>query len=204
MRRWTVGLTLAFAFVIGWTSQAQAQRNPYELNAHVGAFRYDLGLGLDNDSAAENTDTDVMLGARFGLTYPSGWGFGGNFDWVIADQVALPAGFEDEDINLNIYLYSGEISYTFPATSQARFFVNAGAGAQTISVSDVPGFDDIENETNLMIPVGGGLKWMNSATAPRWAIRGDVRDNIVFGDDVEGNTETDQNFEFSGGVSLIF
>ncbi|MFN2383290.1 MAG: outer membrane beta-barrel protein [Gemmatimonadota bacterium] len=202
MRRWTVGLMLAFAFAIGWTSQAQAQRNPYEFNVHVGALKYDLGLDSDNDS--ENTDTDVMLGARFGLSYPSGWGFGANFDWVMADQVELPSGFEDEDLNINIYLYSGEISYTFPATSQARFFVNAGAGAQTISVSDVPGFDDIENETNLMIPVGGGLKWMNSATAPRWAIRGDVRDNIVFGDDAEGEDETDQNFEFSGGVSLIF
>jgi hypothetical protein len=182
-------MMLAFACAIGWTSQVQAQRNTYEFNAHVGVSNADLG----------SESGKLLVGARFGLYYPSGWGFGGNFDWVNADQGRLP---EDPSPNINIYLYSGEISYTFPATSQARFFVNAGAGAQTRSVSDVPGFGDFKSETNLLIPVGGGVKWMNSATAPRWAIRGDLRDNIVFGSNQGG--KMDQNLEFSGGVSLIF
>lgn len=196
MMRNTYVYALAAVFALAFATNANAQANPYEFNVHVGGLQYDLGFDED-----DNTDTDVMIGARLTQHFESGWGWGGNFDWVLADE--LQTGGEDIDVNL--YLYSGEVNYTFPTTGQAKFFLSGGIGAATFKVDDIPGgVDDDFSDTNLMVPLGAGFKWYNDATSPTWAIRGDVRDNIVFGDDDEGEDETDQNFEYSIGVSFVF
>lgn len=196
MIRSVYALAIAAAFGLAFATNATAQANPYELNVHVGGLQYDLGF--DDD---DNTDTDVMLGARLTQHFESGWGWGGNFDWVLADEFQTPSG---EDIDVNLYLYSGEVNYTFPTTGRAKIFLSGGLGAATLSVSDIPGVDDDFDDTNLMVPLGVGFKWYNDARDPTWAIRGDLRDNIVFGDEEEGEDETDQNFEYSIGVSFVF
>lgn len=164
-----------------WSGQARAQATPYELNVHAGAL-----------SREDAEDTDVLIGARIMLQYPSGWGWGGNFDWVNAD----------EDVNL--YLYSFEIDHTFGRGSQLRPFVGGGIGAATVKISDAPeGADD--SDTNVLIPLAGGVKWLDQPSQPNWAIRGEIRDNIIFsesdGDDDDGASN---NWEFSGGVSFFF
>jgi hypothetical protein len=61
-----------------------------------------------------------------------------------------------------------------------------------------------------MVPVGVGLKWYNRPSGPTWALRGDLRDNIIFvnadEDDVDllGDDDTQNNWEFSGGISFLF
>lgn len=191
MRFWSVRLALGAFALLGWTGLAHAQANQYELNVHAGGLRYDLGV---DDDAFENTDTDVMLGARFLLTPGGTWGFGGNFDWVNVDRFGT--GFGD-DIDVDMYLYSGELNYTFASQGQGKFFVLGGLGGRTIKVED-------ESESRLAMPLGGGFKWLNRAHVPSWAIRGEVRDHVVFGDENEGEDDFDQNFEFSGGVSFFF
>lgn len=173
--------TVAALLALIWSGEARAQATPYELNVHVG------GLSLDD---AE--DTDVLIGARIMLQYPSGWGWGGNFDWVSADE------------DLDLYLYSFEIDHTFGRGSQLRPFVGGGIGAATAKISDAPeGVDD--SDTNVLIPIAGGVKWLNQPSQPSWAIRGEIRDNIIFTDegDDDGASATN-NWEFSGGVSFFF
>lgn len=191
-----LGVTAAGLFLV--PAQARAQ-NWYELNGHVGGFRYDI----------EDSDTDVLLGARLMLQYGSGWAWGGNFDWVNVDRVDI--GGTDEDIDFDLFLYSLGIEYMFPSTSQFRFFGGAGVGAATGRVSDLPPpFDDDESKTHLLVPLGVGFKWYNDPilSTATWAIRGDVRDNIIFvGDEsvIFGDEdEAKNNFEFSGGISFLF
>lgn len=184
------GLGLAF---LG-PAEARAQETPYELNIHAGGFRYDI----------EDSDTDFLLGARFMLQYPSGWGWGGNFDWVNVDRIP----FGGDDIEIDLYLYSFELDYTFPSTSRAKFFVGGGVGAATGRISDLPGPDDEESETNVLVPLAAGIKFGDRPVRPKWAIRGEIRDNIIFVDGggpvFGGEDEAKNNFEFSGGVSFFF
>lgn len=196
-RRWLAIALLAGTPILLAPISLRAQATPYELNLHVGAFVHDLEDG---------DDTDAMLGVRFLLQYPSGWGWGGNFDWVAADQID-----GEEDIDVNLFLYSFEIDYTIQTNSRARPFVGAGLGAATGRVSDIPrneGRDDEESETNLLIPLAFGLKYFDDPTRPTWAIRGEIRDNIIFVDEdsvvFPGRDETRHNLEFSGGVSFFF
>ena len=199
MNRFTFAIAFTAALVAGTAGRLHAQAEhygpaPWELNLHVGALFVDGGE--DGES-----DTDPMYGARLGYNTPGGFGFGGNFDYVQSD-----ADLDGEDVDVSTYLYSGELNYTFPSSNPLHIFLLAGVGAATTSYSDVPeGFDD--SFTDLMIPFGGGLKWFSGGS---WGIRTEIRDNMVFVDDVidveEGDTDTEtfHNVELSGGVSFFF
>lgn len=178
-------LTLLIALIAAPAAQAQ---NWYELNLHGGA------LSLDDAD-----DTDGILGARMMLQYNSGLAWGGNFDWVPSN-----ADFEGDDFDVNLYLYSFGLEYMFPTTSPLKFFVGTGIGAATVKVSDLPEGED-DSETDLLLPLAGGVKWYNGSPANAgWALRGDIRDNIIFVDSGADDNEATHNFEFSGGISFLF
>ena len=189
MRR-TTAIAFAIALGLGWAGQASAQaehygNRPYELNVHVGALMWDDDVDLD---------TALLLGARIFLNMPSGWAFGGNFDWT---QSTL-AEIGEEDIDLTTFLYSGEVEYTFGSPSRIHPFVGAGIGAATFKPEGDGG-----DETELLIPLAGGIKWFPRTTNSNWAIRGEIRDNIIrFSED--DFDETTHNFEISGGISFLF
>ena len=177
-----VGLLMTLA-----AAPARAQ-NWYELNLHGGA------LSLDDAD-----DTDGLLGARMLLQYNNGLAWGGNFDWIPSN-----ADFGGDDIDVNLYLYSFGLEYMFPTTSSLKLFVGTGVGAATIKVSDLPDEAD-DSDTNLLVPLAGGVKWYNSAPGrSTWALRGEVRDNIIFVDSGRDDSEATNNFEFSGGISFLF
>lgn len=199
---WTRGpiVTIAAALlVLAWSAEARAQATPYELNLHAGVFNAD----------DERDDSDVLLGARIMLQYPSGWGWGGNFDWIAQDEFRTGP---DSDADANLYLYSFEIDYTFAPGSQLRPFVGGGIGAATFKITDIgPDDDEDFSETNVLVPLAGGVKWFNNPANPTWAIRGEVRDNIIFVDDeggdglfVRDDDGATNNWELSGGVSFFF
>jgi hypothetical protein len=187
MRSWSLRWMTALALLPGGAGFAHAQANLYELNVHVGSFTYDLGF---ND--LDNSDDDVLLGARFLLTPGGTWGFGGNFDWA---NVGRSASLSGNDVDL--YLYSGEFNYTLPTRGQAKFFLSGGAGGATVKSDD-------RSETRLTTPLGGGFKWLSDPAVPSWGIRGDIRDHIIHGDESEGEDGLQNNWEFSGGVSFFF
>ncbi len=161
---------------------------PYELNLHAG------GLFPDDD------DSQGIFGTRFMLHKASGWGFGGNFDWVpISDE---DTGL-DEAVDVNRYLYSFEVDYTFQSTNPLRFFVGGGLGAASTRINDAPEeIDDLE--TDFLLPLAIGLKWFNRMDNPSWAIRFDVRDNIIWFESPNGDTDPENNWEITGGFSILF
>lgn len=210
--RYMLALTLGVVFAFGSATSLFAQHNHWEFNAHAGAFAYDLGL--DDDDADENTDTDVLAGLRLARHWENGLGLGINGDWVFADQFDLPDTAENEDINVDLYLYYADLYYTFPSAGRASFFLSGGIGAATTRVSDIPavgGGSTDESSSDLLIPLGVGLRFNNDAEDPTWGLRIDAKDHLIWRDDIDivdpqpiEGTELKNNFELSGGISFFF
>lgn len=205
---WALSLSALVAFLV--PCAAQAQHDYWEFNVHAGALAYDLGI--DDETDEDNTDTDVLVGLRLARHWANGWGVGLNGDWIFADE--LPVRFEDieEDIDVDLYLWSLGLDYTFPSAGIANFFATAGVGGATTRVTDIPPNDEDQSQTDLLIPLGIGLKIHNDANDPSWALRIDARDNLIWRDDIdivdptplEDDTEWRNNWELSGGISFFF
>lgn len=186
-------LPAALALALPTASHAQATHyvnRPLEINVHAG------GLVFDEDLTG---DTEILLGARAAWNFPNGLGIGGNLDY---SQLELTD--ESETFDVDVLLYSAEIDYTFPSESTTHFFVLAGVGGARFSFSDLEDVDE-DSETELLIPLGGGVKWFQRTTDQNWGLRFEVRDNIiqVSGDGDEEDATT-HNIEFSGGLSFFF
>lgn len=178
-------LVLALAMLAGAIDAGRAQGDPYaarplEVNAHVG------GLALDG------ADTEVMAGARVVYHTAGGLGFGGNFD--VAPVEESEARFGTLGFEGNLFLASGEVTYTFPSDNPVHLFLSLGVGAATFSP------DEGDSESELLIPIGGGFAWFHEET--HWAIRADVRDQVIRVEN--GESDTFHNWEFSGGISYLF
>ncbi len=201
-------IALAALSVAVSPSVARGQHSYTELNLHGGSLTFDRG-GSFFDTG---NDTDVLVGLRLARHSENGWGIGGNFDWVFADQLSLPLELGGGDIDFDVLLYSLEVDYTFPSTSRTNFFVGAGAGAATERLSDLPPLDEDESNTNFLLPVFGGFKVHNRAIGPTWAFRVDVRDNLIWRDEFslsdvdssDGDTEVQNNWEVTAGLSFFF
>ena len=199
--------------LLAWsTPAAMAQSDNWEFNLHAGIYQPDLGLDIseiDVDDATDDTDTDPVVGARLIKHWANGFDLGFNFDWVLLDKFDLPAGSENEDVNVNLYYYSADLGYTFPSGSPIKFGVSAGAGAATTSFDDLPDeFGDDAGGTNFMVPIGVNLKWQNDPYDPSWGIRVDARDNIVwvdeFSEDQEVEKKPQNTWELTAGLSFFF
>ncbi len=206
------GFALGAALALALTARPASAQSPashyshnnYELNLHAGA------LILDDDFAAslgEADDTDLLLGTRFLYNTAPGWGFGANFDWVPAASIELRG--TDEDLDVNLFLYSAEVDYTFPSPNRLHFFLGGGVGAATISLGDEPEGVENDSETDVLVPLAAGLKWFSRTTRQSWALRAEIRDNIIWQetfdvDDGDEDPEATHNLELSAGVSLFF
>jgi hypothetical protein len=191
MREWRLTLAMAVVVTLASAGVARAQGRyirPYEFNVHAGAFFPDQ---------FRQDDTEAMFGGRILVNLLSGWSFGGSFDWVPRDQIP----FGDRDIDINTYLYSGGVEYNFSSQSTTRLFVGAGLGAATTKLSDAP--ENVDDQTDLMVPLAVGVKWFDRPANPSWGIRAELRDNIIWFDDGGGETDATNNFEISGGVSFL-
>jgi hypothetical protein len=184
-------LAAAVVLTLAGAGAAQAQGRyirPYEFNIHAGAFFPDQ---------FRNDDTEPIFGGRILVNLLSGWSFGGSFDWSPGNEIE----FGPEDIDINRYLYSGGVEYNFASESTTRLFGGAGLGAVTTKFSNAP--ENREDQTDLMVPLAVGIKWFDRPANPSWGIRAELRDNIIWFENGGGETDATNNFEISGGVSLL-
>lgn len=211
----TPGFLLGALLALGLTARAAHAQSPashyhnnnYEFNLHGGA------LFLDDEFArlrGETDDIDGLVGLRFLYNTAPGWGFGANLDWVPAAQIDLRG--TDADLDLDVFLYSAEVDYTFPSPNRLHLFVGGGVGAATISLGDGPeGLGNLidDSETDFLVPLAVGLKWFSRTTRQSWALRAEFRDNIIWRDrfdpdEGDDDPEATHNFELSGGISFFF
>jgi hypothetical protein len=176
-------------------TEAAGRTSNWELNLHAAAMRPAL---------FDETTQALQFGGRIFRNFANGLSVGGNVDWANADDVTL-APFAG--LGASLLLYSAELEYGIPISPRSTFFVAGGVGAATVSLDGAP-FGAAESSTGLLVPVGGGVKFHNRALAPSWAIRFDVRDNVILLETLgsEGSTETEprHNVEASIGVSFLF
>lgn len=166
-----------------------------ELNVHAGAM-----LAQDPDEpvlAAFDGGVEFLVGARVVLNPDGGPGLS-----LSGDRLSLDAG--------TVWLYSAALEYTLPSTRAAHLFVGIGLGGATtdfdddFSLAGAGGLDvDLDTETDLLVPIYFGFKGFNRQTDPDWALRVEIRDNVIFSEDVSGSTETFNNWEISAGLSWI-
>jgi opacity protein-like surface antigen len=213
MGRIAYGLAVsAIALLLG-PAALSAQWGNWELNVHGGIYQRDLGLSSDAFDLSDDdddTDTDPLVGARLQYNTGAGISVGANFDWVFVSEIDFPAGSVAEDANVNLYLYSGELHYTFPSESSVKFFLGAGVGGATRQITDLgPTGDDEVSSTDLLVPVLAGIKFVNDALDPSWGFTLEARDNIIWIDEldvVEGDTDKEptNTWALQGGLSLFF
>lgn len=186
--------------LLSWTGAAAqtgaaVRASNWELNLHAAAMRPAL---------FDETTQALQFGGRIFRNFGNGLSIGGNVDWAKADDVTL-APFAG--LGASLLLYSLELEYGFPISPRSTFFVGAGVGAASVSLDDAP-FGAAASSTGLLVPAGGGLKFHNRALSPSWALRFDVRDNVILletlGTDGETETEPRHNVEVSVGVSFLF
>jgi len=216
MRKIAYGLVLSAAALLIGPSALSAQWGNWEFNVHGGVYQRDLGLDVeefDLEDEFDDTDTDPLVGARLLYNTTSGISFGGNFDWVFADQLDLPDTADDDDIDVSIYLYSGEVHYTIPSESRLKFFLGAGVGGATRQLTDVPTVENPDGEnlesTDLLVPVFLGIKFVNDAFDPSWGITVEGRDNIIWVDEfdfveLDEDKQATNTWAFMGGLSFFF
>jgi hypothetical protein len=153
----------------------------------------------------EESSQALQVGGRIARNFANGLTIGGNVDWAAANDVTLaPFG----GLNASLLLYSAEIGYRVPISPRATFFLSGGAGAAMLAIDEPPP-TVAQSSTGLLIPVGGGIKIHNRAIAPSWALRFDVRDNVILLETTQGaaeevQTEPRHNLEFSAGLSFLF
>lgn len=180
-------------------TEAQPGEGPrhasWELNLHAAVLR----PGLFDESAGA-----LQFGGRLVRNFGSGVSFGGSVDWARPEDVTL-ATLAGQSASL--LLYSAELDYRFRVSPRTEFFLGAGVGAATLTL-DQPPLGVAESSTGLLVPVGGGFKILNRPVSPTWALRFDVRDNVILLEalNADGDIETEprNNVEASVGVSLLF
>lgn len=162
----SLSFLLALTVALAGASSAQAQIEPYanspwELNVNSGI------------QTVEDAGTNYILGTRLTYNAPNGVGLGTNLSWVPVDGESL-------------FLYSGEMDYSFSLSSQSVLFVGAGLGGASAA-----------DQTDFHTPLTAGFKWFPGDN-PSWSFRTEVRDNVIYG------SETTNNWEVSAGFSLHF
>ncbi|MGH7556861.1 MAG: hypothetical protein ACREMD_03625 [Gemmatimonadota bacterium] len=175
---------------------------PLEVNIHVSALF--LGDPQISDRA------DPAMGARV-IYNQAGLALGGSFDWA---RQGFDAHREDIPGPLflvnDVLFYSGEVGYTFGSGSRVQYFLVGGLGGATIRQAEREPGNDIRSETFLHIPIGGGLKVLDSPYDSRFALRIDMRDHIVWIGEPENrevflrNEGAIDNVELSAGISFFF
>ena len=171
-----------------------ARISNWELNLHAATMRPDL---FDESSGA------LQFGGRFFRNFGSGLSLGANVDWARTGDVTV-APFDG--LSASLILYSAELGYDVRVSPRAVFHLGVGVGQAKLDL-DRPLVGAAESSTGLLVPAGGGIKIHNRDVAPTWAIRFDVRDNVILLETVSGDateTEPRHNVEASVGFSFLF
>lgn len=156
-----------------------------EVNVHGGGAFLD---GLESN--------ELFGGVTALLHVGSGVGLGGTVDWVGA---TVEVGDESEDATL--WYYSGELSYGFPSVTQAQFYGLIGAGVARFQPGSALEDAGAEDETDIMVPIGVGVRWLSRKAHPSWGATLEIRDRIVYTDDEE--TKVSNDWSVALGLSLL-
>lgn len=191
-------LLLAIATVV--PSTALAQGSVWEVTVRGGIVR--------NDVLPEG-DADPVFGVGAFLWSTAGLGVGATLDWIPSDDDSFALGTSGA-LDIDVIEVAAEAWWAVPVASRLRPAFGAGLGAATTRIEGELAGDAVDtSETDLMVPLAVGVTIPNREVAPAWAIRFEVRDDVVFGSDEDpvGDPREDDvlhNVHATVGVSFFF
>ena len=194
MFRYVTVSTIVLALLPLTVSEARSQDrldlSGLEINVHGGGAFLD---GLETN--------ELYGGGSAYLHFGSGLAVGGTADWV-GTTVEVGGEDEDEGLDATIWYYSAELSYGFPSVTQAQFYGFIGAGVARFQPGSELEDAGAEDESNVMVPVGVGVRWLNDKLDPSWGANLEIRDRVVYVDDEE-ETKVSNDWSISLGLSLV-
>ena len=175
MRKITAFLILVAFAALPLVGRAEIREQSFSLSPFIGGYTFDGGQDLE---------TKPVYGLRAGYNLTKNWGLEALFDYVNTD-------LKDNGGSVGVYRYGLDALYHFMPEGKLVPYLVAGAGAMTIN--GPAGMDDGDG-TDPAVNAGLGLKYFLSEN---WAIRGDVRDVVMFG-------SVRNNIEYTVGISYLF
>lgn len=160
-----------------------------EINVHGGAAFLD-----------EFESNELFGGATALLHVGSGVAFGGTVDWV-GTTIDEDENDDEEGVDAALWYYSAELSYAFPSVTQAQFYGLIGAGVARFQPGSELEDAGAEDESDIMVPVGVGVRWLNRKEDPSWGATLELRDRIIYADEEE--TKVSNDWSIALGLSLL-
>jgi opacity protein-like surface antigen len=191
-RHVTAGL-IALALVPTAVREAAAQDrldlSGLEINVHGGVAFLD---GLETNEPFAGGTALIHVG--------SGIALGGTVDWV-GTTVDFDEDDDEDGESATIWYYDAELQYGFPSVTQAQFYGLIGAGVAKFQPSEE--LEDLgsEDESDIMVPVGVGVRWLNDKEDASWGATLEIRDRIIYIDEEETKVSNDWSIAF--GLSLV-
>jgi hypothetical protein len=180
-----IALALGLLAAVPGLAQERLDLSGLEINVHGGAAFLD---------APEQTE--LFAGGTALLHMSSGVALGGTVDWVGTTEEV-----DDDNLDATLWYYSGELQYAFPSASRAQFYGLIGAGIARYQ----PGSDledlGAEDESDFMVPVGLGIRWLNDRDDPAWGATLEARDRVIYRDDEDTKVSSDWSIAF--GLSVV-
>jgi hypothetical protein len=199
--------------LLSHAAKAGAQYDHWELGVHAGVLWVDL---------FEQNTTMPSVGGRVTRHFDNGWGVGPFFDYAWEDAALVYHSMPLTDVQ--IFMYGGEIDYTFPSEGPLYFFAKTGLGAATVTLDSIGTREEErifleESQTRFLLSPGIGFKVLNNPINPYIAFRVDFEDRIIFNfpkrfaaheteeptsNDKVNREEFTNNLHLVGGISFLF
>ena len=171
-------------------SQARAQDRlditGLEISPHAGFIFLD-----------ELENSEFFAGGTALFHVGGGLALGGTVDWA---NSTVEVG--DEDFDVTLWHYSGEIWYGLPTVTRAQFYGALGVGVAQLHPSSE--FEDAggDDESDIMVPIELGVRWVNDKADADWGALFQVRDRVVYGGEEE-DKKVRNDWSVGIGLSLF-
>jgi opacity protein-like surface antigen len=186
---WLIALALVTTAVREAAAQDRLDLSGVEINVHGGVAFLD---GLETNEPFAGGTALIHVG--------SGIALGGTVDWV-GTTVDFDEDDDEDGESATIWYYNAELQYGFPSVTQAQFYGLIGAGVAKFQPSEE--LEDLgsEDESDIMVPVGVGVRWLNDKEDPSWGATLEIRDRIIYIDEEE--TKVSNDWSLAIGLSLV-
>ena len=166
-------LLISHMFILVAPCLAGEREGAFSISPFLGGYSYD---------GTQHFETKPVYGLRLGYDVMKNWSVEGVFDYVATETTQSRQ-------SLNVYSYRLDMLYNFMPEDALVPYLAVGGGWATKEPTHGKEYSDAT------FNFGGGLKYYFTDTV---ALRGDVRQLLVFAD------HTVNNWEYSVGLSFLF
>jgi opacity protein-like surface antigen len=186
---WLIALALVPTAVREAAAQDRLDLSGVEINVHGGVAFLD---GLETNEPFAGGTALIHVG--------SGISLGATVDWV-PTTIDIDEEDDEDGESAALLYYSAELHYGFPSVTQAQFYGLIGAGVAKFQPSEELEDLGVEDESDIMVPIGVGVRWLNDKEDASWGTTLEIRDRVVYKDEEE--TKVSNDWSLAIGLSLV-